>query len=171
MVTLLDDAFAHHFWANEQVIDACAGLTPEQLATPVAGTYGPILGTLTHLVSTDGWYLGFFRDWTNLVEEDAGATLDDLRTANTTNTAAWMELLAGEPRADDDVPEQGEGWVFHAPVGIRLAQVVHHGTDHRSQVCTGLTSLGIEPPEIDVWAYGRAMGRSEMEDQRPGSNG
>jgi uncharacterized protein (TIGR02246 family) len=40
-----------------------------------------------------------------------------------------------------------------APMSIRLAQVVHHGTDHRSQVATALTTLGIEPPEMDVWAY------------------
>ena len=41
-----------------------------------------------------------------------------------------------------------------APKGIRLAQVLHHGTDHRSQICTALTQLGIEPPLIDVWDYG-----------------
>ena len=45
------------------------------------------------------------------------------------------------------------------PAGIRLAQAVHHGTDHRSQICTGLTTLGIEPPEIDVWAFAWSQGR------------
>jgi uncharacterized damage-inducible protein DinB len=45
-------------------------------------------------------------------------------------------------------------------MGIRLAQVVHHGTDHRSQICTALTTLGIEPPLIDVWDYGEAVGRT-----------
>jgi uncharacterized damage-inducible protein DinB len=45
-------------------------------------------------------------------------------------------------------------------MGLRLAQVVHHGSDHRSQVCTALTSLGITPPEIDLWAYGEAVGRT-----------
>jgi uncharacterized damage-inducible protein DinB len=37
--------------------------------------------------------------------------------------------------------------------------VVHHGTDHRSQICTALTTLGIEPPSIDVWDYGEQDGR------------
>jgi uncharacterized damage-inducible protein DinB len=36
--------------------------------------------------------------------------------------------------------------------------VVHHGTDHRSQVCTALTRLGVEPPEIDVWAWAWSRG-------------
>ena len=46
-------------------------------------------------------------------------------------------------------------------MGIRLAQALHHGADHRSQVCTALTVLGFEPPEIDVadfaWQAGRLV--------------
>ncbi len=44
-------------------------------------------------------------------------------------------------------------------MSIRLAQAVHHGTDHRSQICTALTTLGIEPPLIDVWDFGVEDGR------------
>jgi hypothetical protein len=29
-------------------------------------------------------------------------------------------------------------------------------------VCTALSTLGIEPPEIDVWAYGDAIGRTRF---------
>jgi uncharacterized damage-inducible protein DinB len=36
---------------------------------------------------------------------------------------------------------------------------LHHGTDHRSQICTALTALGVEPPGIDAWAYGLQAGR------------
>lgn len=62
MSSLLDDAFAHHIWATERLIDACATLTREQLVTSTPGTYGPIMATLAHLVSSDGWYLSFFRE-------------------------------------------------------------------------------------------------------------
>jgi len=127
------------------------------------------MSMLGHLVGTDGWYLTFFRDWDNPIDEDVEATLDELRAANTANGEAWMTLLAGDLDGEQDVPEQGEGWVFHAPLGFRLAQVVHHGTDHRSQICTGLTSLGIEPPEIDLWGYGKATGRSRAEYETPPS--
>jgi hypothetical protein len=37
---------------------------------------------------------------------------------------------------------------------IQLAQALHHGTDHRSQVCTAITALGVEPPPIDVLDFG-----------------
>lgn len=165
--SLYHDAMAHHIWATERLIDACAELTPEQLRATVPGTYGPIIATLHHLVSSDGWYLTFFRDWTNLVEEGAELTLDELRAAITANGAAWMAYLAADLDGEQDIPERGDGWIFHSPLGFRLAQVIHHGTDHRSQVCTGLTSLGIEPPQIDLWAYGQATGRSRGEDLRP----
>ena len=65
-------------------------------------------------------------------------------------------------RHRDDGSESG------APLGVRTAQALHHGTDHRSQVCTALTALGIEPPEIDVWAFAAEQGRLD-EVPAPGS--
>ena len=38
-------------------------------------------------------------------------------------------------------------------VGTVLAQVVHHGNHHRSQVCTALSGVDIDPPALDAWAY------------------
>jgi uncharacterized damage-inducible protein DinB len=163
--SLLSDAFAHHIWATDRLLEACAALTPEQLRTPAPGTYGPILATLGHLVGSDGWYLSFFRpdEVTELAEEE-GIGLPEMRAAAAANGRVWLELIeSGELEPDTDVVEHGEGWDFHAPVALRLAQVIHHGTDHRSQVCTALTSLGIEPPLIDVWDWGEAVGRTKSE--------
>jgi uncharacterized damage-inducible protein DinB len=164
--SMLYDAFAHHTWATERLIDACADLTAEQLGTPAPGTFGSIIGTFRHLVSSDGWYLSFFREQPAPIEEEADVPLPELRAAISANGAAWLELLAGDIDADTDIVEHGEAWDFHAPLGFRLAQVVHHGTDHRSQICTALTSLGVEPPEIDVWAYGEATDRTRAEQRR-----
>jgi len=161
--SLLDDAIAHHIWATQRLIDACKELTDEQLTTPAAGTYGSILDTFRHLVITDCWYVTFFRDEPQRLEEGAEVGLDELRAAITANGADWMELLASGPDGETDVVERGDGWNFHSPLGFRLAQVIQHGTDHRSQICTALTSLGVEPPEIDLWAYGTATGRTRPE--------
>ena len=69
-------------------------------------------------------------------------------------------LLARNPDPDTVlVRHRDDGSETAAPLSIRLAQAVHHGTDHRSQICTALTSLGIEPPFIDVWAFGETDGR------------
>ena len=116
---ILSDAFAHHVWATQRLIDTCIGLTPEQLATFEPGTYGTIIETMRHLVGGD---------------------------------ASYLFVLSGGRYPDD-------GSEAHAPLGIRLAQVVHHGTDHRSQICTALTTLGIEPPLIDAWDFAESEGR------------
>jgi uncharacterized damage-inducible protein DinB len=39
------------------------------------------------------------------------------------------------------------------PVGLFLLQAINHGTEHRSQIATTLTQLGVEPPEMDGWGY------------------
>ena len=125
--SLLADAFAHHVWATQRLLDACIALDSDRLQTAVPGTYGSILKTQRHL-------------------DDDGA--------------AWSRLLAQDldPDAalrdvDDDGGEQ------QATMGVRLAQALHHGSDHRSQICTALSALGVEPPAIDVWDYGLTVGR------------
>ena len=143
------------------MLDACAGLTEDQLAAPVPGTYGPIIATLRHLVQADSFYLWIFSGQQRvLIPAENTLVVAELRAANDEHAAGYRELLAGSMDPDQPVTEHGDGWDYTATMGVRLAQVVHHGSDHRSQVCTALTNLGIEPPDIDVWAYGRLVGRS-----------
>jgi uncharacterized damage-inducible protein DinB len=158
--SLLHDAFAHHAWANERLFDTCATLDANQLAETAPGTYGPIIDTLRHLVESESWYLSFFGDRPLITEDSAaGMGLAELRAEAATSGEAWMTVLEGEVDGEREIIERSDGWEVSSPVGLRLAQVIHHGTDHRSQVCTALTSLGVAPPEIDLWAYGRATGR------------
>jgi uncharacterized damage-inducible protein DinB len=87
--------------------------------------------------------------------------LSDLRAVMERHRAAWIEVLAGDLDVDAVlVRRRDDGSENHSATGIRLAQALHHGTDHRSQVCTALTALGIEPPPIDVWDYGAEVGRT-----------
>lgn len=156
----LRTAFAHHTWATVRLIDACTSLTPERLAQPVPGTYGPILGMMRHIVGADAWYLFVLTGGRSPEIDEDVMELPELRAVMERHASAWPELLAQIADPDADVlAHRKDGTVGHAPAGVRLAQVVHHGTDHRSQICTGLTALGVEPPEIDVWAFGELDGR------------
>jgi uncharacterized damage-inducible protein DinB len=157
---ILADAFGHHVWATLVLTDTCLGLTTDQLETPVPGTYGSILVTMRHLVGSDAWYLFTFTgDRTDLIDED-GMGLAELRAAMEAQGAGWARLLAQHLDPENVINEvdEDDGYQKQATVGIRFAQALHHGTDHRSQVCTALTALGIEPPSIDVWDFGLAVG-------------
>jgi uncharacterized damage-inducible protein DinB len=157
---LVADAFAHHVWATIRLLDTCLALPPERLSTTVPGTFGSIIETLRHLVGADASYLSFLSGGRVPEIEEAEMGLEDLRATMASNGPAWASLIAEDLDPDTDVVRhRDDGIDSHAPLGIRLAQAIHHGTDHRSQVCTALTTLGVEPPAIDVWDFADSESR------------
>ncbi len=158
--SLLEDAFGHHVWATLRLLDTCQGLSSDQLEAEAPGTYGSIIDTLRHLVGADSWYLFALTGGLHLAGDEEGMTPAELRAVMERNGEAWVSLLAGDPDPDTVViRHRDDGSESHAPAGIRLAQALHHGTDHRSQVCTVLTTIGVEPPAIDVWDFAEQDGR------------
>ncbi|MEO6797648.1 MAG: hypothetical protein ABI401_10185 [Candidatus Dormibacter sp.] len=114
----MDDGFVHHVRATHRLLDACVALSPEQLEIAVPGTYGSILATARHLVGGDSLYLFWLTgDRAHAIKPD-GMDFGGLRDAIERNGRAWSAF--GRQR--------------DASVGIRLAQVLDHGTDHRSQM-------------------------------------
>lgn len=156
----IEDALAHHVWATLLIIDTCAKLSPEQLETTVPGTYGSIIDTVRHTVGADSWYLFRLSGQRHPTIDENGMDLADLRKAMGDIGQGWLDVL-GQPLDPDEivVAVGQDGSETHATKGMRVAQVLHHGTDHRSQVCTALTALGMEPPEVDAWAWGQQTGR------------
>lgn len=162
---ILADAFAHHVWATDRILEACEALTPDALATTVPGTYGSIIDTLRHLVAADSRYLVVLTAGRTpaIDDETVGAMGPDALRARTREHAdAWQAVAAADLDAEAVlVRHRPDGSSTAAPIGVRLAQALHHGTDHRSQVCTALTALGVEPPSIDVWDWADAHGKLE----------
>ena len=160
--SLMQPAFAHHTWATTRVVEACFGLDDEQLQTNVPGTRGPIIETLRHVIYGDAGYLYYLtHDGSFDVDLDA-ASLGELREAAERFGAAWQSYLAQPLDPDQMVKEvdESDGFERLAPIGLRLAAALQHGTDHRSQISTALTTLGMQPPTIDVWQFGIATGRT-----------
>ncbi len=156
--SLLRDAFSHHVWATQRILDACAQLSTEQLEASADGVYGSIIDTLRHLVGADAWYLVAVAG--REPPPDADLDIAALQEMSLAHGAEWMALLDGELDPDAVVVRyRDDGSESRAPLGVRLAQALHHGTDHRSQICTILTTLGIEPPAIDVWDFAEYEGR------------
>lgn len=156
----LQDAFAHHVWATLRLIDTCLTLSPTQVETAVPGTYGSILDTMRHLVGADASYLFVTSGGRTADIDEDRMDLRELRATMEAHGAAWASLLGENPDPEAVlVRRRDDGSETHAPVSIRLAQALHHGTDHRSQICTALTTLGVEPPAIDVWDFGAEDGR------------
>lgn len=159
--TLLDDAFAHHLWATLRLIDACLALTPAQLDSAVPATDRSILATMRHLIESDSFELFVAsRERSSFIRADRMG-LAELRTVMAELGAGWSRLLDQGVDADAVLLEidPDDGFQRRAPMGIRLAQVLHHGSDHRSQICTALTMLGVKPPALDAFSFGLDDGR------------
>jgi uncharacterized damage-inducible protein DinB len=161
---ILADALDHHTWATLRLIDACRALEPEQLDSPVPGTYGSILDTLRHTVGAEGGYLFALTGGAVDEVDEESMDLEALAETMATLGAEWPAVLAAASDPDATVARmRPDGTRSLAPLGIRLAQVLHHGSDHRSQVCTALTLLGITPPLIDCWDFAETQGRLSVE--------
>jgi uncharacterized damage-inducible protein DinB len=167
--SVLHDAFAHHAWATIRLIDVCQDLQPQDLRHAVPGTRGPIIETLAHIVDGDTWDLDVLEARSLADAEEAGLELGALRAATQRNAARWSSFMSRSPDPDAMVTEvdPADGFRRVAPVGMRLAAALQHGSDHRSQICTALTTLDVPPPAIDVWTFGVELGRIE---ETPGTS-
>ena len=160
--SLLEAAFAHHVWATLRLIDACLDLSAEQLETNIPGTRGPIIETLRHLVGSDAFDLFLLTDDRAYSIDTERMSLSEARMVMERNGSGWAELISGPLDPDAMVREidESDGFQRWAPVGLRLAGVLEHGTDHRSQICTSLTTIGASPPGININDFGLDVGRS-----------
>lgn len=151
-------AFAHHLWANLVIIDTVSQLSGADLRVVEDGTYGSIIGTLRHMIGADVFYLNILtNDYSPQFDEESD--LAALRAAVLALGERWRDFVSDD--LDDRVvieEHETDGFRRWAPVSLRLVQAIHHGTDHRSQICTALTRLGAVPPAIDVWAFGISQG-------------
>ena len=169
MTSPLEDAFSHHTWATLTLIEACATLSPVQLEHDVLGTRGPIIETLAHIVDSDSWDLAIVEDQSLADVEETRVDLDAIRRTMERNGRRWGAFVSASPDPDLTVTEvdPSDGFRRVASVGMRLVGTLDHGADHRSQICTALTTLGVRPPVIDVMTFGVAIGRVE---ETPGTS-
>jgi len=159
----LAETLRHHAWATLRLLEACRALTPEQLAATMPGTFGSVPATLQHIVAAEGFYrfllAGRWPAWR--WPPDQPPDLDALEAAAQDCAAFWEEFhgLPYHPDRRVEVREPRDRQIHDVALGIILAQVLDHGSDHRSQVSTILTSIGVTPPRLDGWGYGQARGR------------
>jgi len=157
-VDLLTEFFRHNTMMNERLLDACRPLGTEQLGQTATGTYGTIGATLVHIANAQVGYAARLLDverperlqeapfpgFDALAERLAlgDAQLEEAARRDAADLARTVQVTGDDPPG---------AWTM--PVSLFLLQAVNHGTEHRSQVATILTQIGVEPPEMDGWRY------------------
>jgi uncharacterized damage-inducible protein DinB len=152
---ILGKLFEHNNWANYQIIHACSALSDEQLDTePQSATKGSIRSTLSHLVTSQRGYLALL---TLPVEARPNTPL---------GFAELLEsaIISGEGLLALARDESGRHLKtrlhttdgFYVEPWVVIVQVINHATEHREQIKSMLSFLGVTPPNIDGWDFGEA---------------
>ena len=159
----LHDAFRHNAWAMRELLLVCQPLTETQVHVTAPGTYGSITATLWHTVSSEAGYCarltGEEPAWDRRNKESP--SLDELAGYIGDLAARWERFLANPFDAERIfVIKWHDGYDYDVPAGIVLAQALHHGNEHRAQICTALSSIGVTTPDLGLWDYAEATKRA-----------
>jgi len=151
----LEKLFEHNNWANLQMIQTCSSLSDEQLdAEPQSVTKGSIRRTLVHLVSSQYSYL---RTLILPLEERVNSptvAFADLEESARRSGEGLLALARGERNPFNSPLQTRDG--YYVKPWVLMVQVINHATEHREQICSMLSDLGVTPPDLDGWSFGEA---------------
>lgn len=154
-MNLWSNVYRHHRWSNQVLIDFLSSLPADHLELTVPGTYGSSIDTIRHLISSDADYVRIIPDTPEVpqcTEEGPFGGWDELRHVAETADTALVAYVNGLT-ADMFFIDVDDGEEFTLSRSMLLAQIIHHATEHRSQIRTTLSTHGVDPPEISVWAW------------------
>jgi uncharacterized damage-inducible protein DinB len=146
--------FEHNNWANQKIIEACSVLSDLQLdAEPHSATRGTIRRTLLHLVHSQ---LGYLSLLTLPVDErpDVAPAFAELKESAQISGEGLLALARGEQKPFESRFTTKDG--YHTEPWVVMLQVINHATEHREQIKSMLSALGVTPPNMDGWDYGEA---------------
>jgi len=150
----LTELFRHNRWANIRLLEACRGLSPQQLEGSAIGTYGSIRDTLRHIVAAEERYLSLLTGTPveNPLPPGIFPGVEELLRRSRRSGEA-LAGLAAQVRPAEEIRTTSAGKESTEQAATVLIQAINHATEHRGQVATVMTQHGITPPVIDGWAY------------------
>jgi uncharacterized damage-inducible protein DinB len=126
------------------------------LESKTPGTYGSIIDTLRHIGGAEERYLLFLEGRTErppVMEKDM-LDLPALRREAEGRSSRWAAVLASAPDIEQvRTRTRLDGQTDRVAVKTLLVQAIHHGNDHRTQVCTVIGGLGMEAPDLSAWTF------------------
>jgi uncharacterized damage-inducible protein DinB len=147
-------------WADRLTLGALRGVQPDHLTRAAGVSFGSLLGTLVHTLSSQRRWLARF---SGLAEDPPLRTADfpDLLTW----IQAWEESASGVEAflasLTDEQLELPLNWTASsgeaatAPLWQAVLHLVNHATYHRGQVVSLLRQMGYPPPSTDLIAFFR----------------
>jgi uncharacterized damage-inducible protein DinB len=149
---ILIKLFEYNNWTNAQIIQTCSALSDEQLDTePQSATHGSIRNSLSHLVTSQRGYLALL---TLPIAERPNNPLAfaELGESARTSGEGLITLIKDVRHFPKDRLRTRDG--YYVEPWLVMVQIINHATEHREQIKSMLSALGVTPPDIDGWDYG-----------------
>ncbi len=152
--TTLIELIRYNNWANAQALAACQKLTADQLTAAVPGTYGTIRDTLEHIIEAEADYVGRMTGerpqpsfkWKNQ------PALAELAAFAGQVASALLDAVQRIPPTHLVHEEEG-GETLDYQARHLFMQAINHGIEHRTNITTILSALGLASPQVDGWGY------------------
>ena len=149
----LEKLFEHNNWANLRIIKACSALSDEQLdAEPQSATKGSIRLTLLHLVASQQGYLRILTLPLDARLHAPTVAFAELQESVKMSGEGLLALARGEQKPFQPQLQTRDG--FYVEPWVVMVQIINHATEHREQIKSMLSALGVTAPSIDGWDYG-----------------
>ncbi len=150
---ILVKLFEHNHWSNLQIIQACAALSDAQLdAEPRSATKGSIRRTLIHLVASQQGYHALL----TIPVDERVKEIPSFNQLMESVTRSGEGLLAlardASGKSMTSQPQSTDGYLMEP--WVVMVQAINHATEHREQIKSMLSALGVTPPGISGWDYG-----------------
>lgn len=150
----LVELIRHNNWANAQVIAACQALDADQLAAAAPGAYGTIRDTLEHIIRAEADYVG------RITGDRPQPPFEWRAEAPLADLAAFADQVAGalldtvqRVAPTQLVHEEEDGLFIDYQARLLFMQAINHGIEHRTNITTILSGLGLPTLEVDGWSY------------------
>jgi uncharacterized damage-inducible protein DinB len=141
---------AYNQWADEKILKAIDGLTPDDLARPVDAYFGNLGKNIKHILMAQRIWLARWKGQPPLkMDAPIAESWPDAYAATHAEFRAFVEPLAD--RDFDRVVKyaNSRGEPFEAPLGVLVTHVVNHGTAHRAETGLLLERIGRSPGDLD----------------------
>ncbi len=160
--------FERNQWANERLVEFCAG-QPAEVLSGASGddVLGPVDAALPHIVSGETVMLPWVTGERIADELVADLTMHNLQPVMQWSAEQWPRALDFDRDPEAVYQFQGRTRTVDMTSWKGLLQFVHHGDDHRNQIATLLSRHGVQPPELDLWSFAEAT-EVERADASPG---
>src|SRR5262245_60940679 len=150
---ILARLFEHNHWANLQIIQACSALSEEQLdSESQSATKGSIRLTLWHLIDTQQSYLSQLTSMESHFNQQAPTNFAELLESAKFSGEGLLALARDETSQSLNTKFQDDGYLIEP--WVVMVAVIDHAAEHREQIKSMLSALGVTPPRLDGGAYG-----------------